>query len=657
MKTLLYIPTLLLSAGLVYSQNTQLVYLKTDQGQQSYFFPDGDSAYFRTFMASATDATLLPGGAPYELTPALGDGRYHVVYDSQLAPAGHIEINSLQISNIRTLKKTNSQYLMYHGGYNNTGFAPISSNPELTGNFPETIGVNFLLEYDADENTLHMPFNCICRNHQAESAIPYRPYNAFPSHIGLYSNNNSSNSAMAWMNDGTVITVLNMFDQITINLEDEYSIGDGYNWGDVWVKIDPTSGLYIATPMLSENGTALTHSVQGSPDGAHLYRTAVLRGQNLQISPDGTQWASSSTEDSLFYAYMVKENAQGDHIWSVPLFSYENAFDTETTAFNLHQFQVDHLVEVNSNHYVELYYRLSMGNEHDSLYFNDYMGDENMYYCPESFEPEPGSNQYVAKSAREVIHFDENGQRISKLVFPLRSPDPWNFYHAGWFFQEPKLFKVNDKLGWPHTYAAIGDTTLYFIRQYPNGMMDSTGVNLPAGRGTFVLWLDESLNIVDYTNFAFSTGSNNMVQGVSIWNIKALNNDTLMIDGRIGNNTTTRLDPEGLADEVTYSPATSYVALYSLPDFLVSEKIRPDSNQRIHLFPNPANDRITLQHQFHRQVSYYIFDMAGREIKNGIIPANQNQTQISIDGFDKGMYFVVVKDGSLSFATSKLVVQ
>src|SRR5690606_5678024 len=180
---------------------------------------------------------------------------------------------------------------------------------------------------------------------------------------------------------------------------------------------------------------------------------------------------------------------------------------------------------------------------------------------------------YVAKSAREIIRFNENGERVSKLVFPIKNPDQWGFYNAYWFNQEPRLFEVNGILGWPLAYKSASDTTLYLLKQTINQPLDSMGVELPAGRGTIIVWLNEELEIVDYTNFTYST-ANPMSQGVSIWNIKSINEDTLAVFGRIGNNTTTSLDPSGIADQEIYSPAMSFMALYSMPEFLVSTKER-----------------------------------------------------------------------------------
>src|SRR5690554_3870069 len=128
MKTSLYLIFLLFGASSAYGQNTQLVYVKTDQGQVSHFFPESDSTYFRTLPTVATDATLLPEGAPYLLNSELSNSRFHVLYDDQLVPLGHFEIDS---QSIRPLKKSDNQFLMYNNGSTYTGVVSFNSYPEL----------------------------------------------------------------------------------------------------------------------------------------------------------------------------------------------------------------------------------------------------------------------------------------------------------------------------------------------------------------------------------------------------------------------------------------------------------------------------------------------------------------------------------------------
>lgn len=653
MRTLFIFIFMVWGTGWAGAQNVQLIYLKTDLAQSSYFFPKGDSAYLRTFPNTTTSASLFPEDS-YELTQNLTNGLFHVVYDGGLTPVGHIEMGIQDYDDLRALGKIDSRYLMYYPGYNYLGETPFHSSPTLMDGVPDSVGINFLLEYDAEQHTLRMPFQCICPGQQSPFADIHVPYLNFRSQIGALGAVFESNNTMALMNDGTVITVLNLYHQITINADDPYTLNGDDRWGDIWLKIDPTTGQYEATPLLSQNGTVLTNSVCVSADGAHIYRTGVLHGQAIQLSPDGTLWNFGTDNDSLFQVFMVKEDSEGHQIWSHPLFAYENTYGADTSNFSLSELRVAPIIELNSDLYLGLYYRINLSNETDSLYFDDYMGGEGLFGKPSWFEPNPIMPGFVAKSAREIIRFNANGEPIEKLVFPIRDPDQWGFYNARWFFQKPKLFEVNGKLGWPLTYRATTDTTFYFLNQTMNQPTDSIGIELPAGSGTFILWLDESLEVIDHTLFTFSTQSA-MARGVSISNIKPLNGDTLVVFGSLGSNTTTNLDPAGIAAPESYASSTSFMALYSIPDFLLNTT-EYSPLQVWNIFPNPATGILSIEGNYEGPLVYYIYDMAGRQVQSGYLAEGQLFYTIRIDKLDSGMYVANFRDGRQTVAMGKFVV-
>lgn len=639
--------------GLLFSQNTQLEYLKTDAAVESYFFPNGDAAYLRSFPNATTNAGLLPGDS-YLLDPTYSDSKFHVVYDSVLNPLGYVEIKIEDFGDFRPLKKVNDHYFLYYGGYNYSGKTPFLSTPPLGENPPDSSGVYFLIDYDLAQNTLQKPFTCECPDYQSSITTSHIPYLNFRSQIGATSGIYESNNTMAWMNDGSAITTVNMFHEIILNAADHYSIDSGYQWGDVWVKINPVTGEYSAFSLISQNGTMLTNSLNASADGENLFRTGVLRGHDLQVSPDGTTWNGGTEDDSLFHAILLKEDLEGNHLWSSPLFSYENSLSSDTSNFSIRQFDVSPTIEINSDLYLGLYYRLDVANEQDSLYFEDFTGESGLYGKPGWFQFDPILPGFVAKSSREILRFNENGVPVGKLEFPIRDPDPWGYYNAGWYIQKPALFEVNNKLAWPLAYRSVNDTTLYILKKTVNQPLDSIGISLPAGSATIVFWIDEQLDIIDYTLFSYSN-SGSLSQRVSISNIKKLNSDTLAIFGQIGNNTTTTLDPSGNADSQTYSQSTSFLALYSIPDFIVSAK-HPGKSQEWSLYPNPANQSITFEGNYKGDVEFFIYDLSGRQLKSGRIHNGQQFYTINIEEFNAGMYIVSFKSEHRILTTGKFTV-
>lgn len=653
MKKILSLLLLLPGFTFLFGQDIQLTYLKTTNSALSLFHSESTD-YFRNLGSSATDASILPG-APYAVNPEI-NGNIFVFYDNHLSPISHLEISQPWYANLRPLNKNDDHYLLYNPGHSPDGTIDINTHPPLSNSSGST-GAYYLLDFDTSEGTVNIPFNCQCPDYQGEFIHLHMPYNNFRRHIGLLDANAlSAADRMAQLNDGSVVTVVNIYYSSTVNNLDEYILEPGDLWGSVWVKIDPTTGLHIPSPLFSDDGIALTFTVHGAEDGEHIFRTGALRGENITLSPDGTMWSSPTDQDSLFHFYMVKENGQGENLWTAPLFSYENTELTESSNFTFTMSGVAQVVELNDDIYVSLAYGFN-NDLTDSLYFNDYFTDEGLNGAPEGYSPIAEEMGFVSKHRKELIRINENGEKISKLMLPFRDPDRMEYYNRSRRHQPNVLYKINDKLAWPHVYSSVGDTTLHFIQATPDGSLDSTGVDLPAGMGAFVLWLDNELNIVEHTNFPFDNSYGNTIGGLNIHTIQAVGNDSLLISGGIVLSTTTSLDPSGIADEITYDAAQSFVALYSVPDFLVSEKGHRKENFHLSVFPNPASTSITLKAEFDTPVNYSIIDMMGRAIKKDKIPASQTFTEIDLAGYAKGIYFVVVSHENEKIATAKIVVQ
>lgn len=578
-------------------QNTQLVYLQTDLAGFSQFFPDGSGTYLRIHPPAATDASLLPTGAPYALNSTLNNGYFQVIYDENLAPVGHVEIAPFYFGfgTMSALKHDAGRHFLYSDKYVGFGFGPFTSNPELENDYPESIGHVYLLEYRAEENQLSMPFNCICPPISSEFAGAHSPHDNAEQNFGGFLLSPVGTS-MAWLGDGTIAAVLNIFDYLTLNMDEEFSLGDDEKWGTVWVKFNPDNGTYIATPLVSETGTALNVRVDASSDGEHLYRLGLVSGQNPKISPDGTVWESTSDQEGFNEIILIKETNTGDHVWATPITALYDVGAPESQNPFSTNYDVSPIVELNSDVYVAMVYRFGISDPEAGLYFDDHFSDPTVYYKPEWFEmgPFPMPTQFIAKSAREVIRLDASGELLSKLSVPYGHPDPWHHDNLGVFYQESKLFEVNGKLAWPHPYTALSDTTIHVLKYSTNDDPDSTGIDLPEGRGIYVLWLDQNLDIQNHTLFSYSAPSAS-VNGVSILNIRAINEDTLLIDGKIAANTTTSLDPEGVAEEVTYSPGVGFLAMYSLPDFLIGTETPQLKREAYRLYPNPVSNVLHIE--------------------------------------------------------------
>ena len=63
----------------------------------------------------------------------------------------------------------------------------------------------------------------------------------------------------------------------------------------------------------------------------------------------------------------------------------------------------------------------------------------------------------------------------------------------------------------------------------------------------------------------------------------------------IRSGTTTGLDPEGLAENITYSGNTSFVGFYTLPAVLGTDITQIPVAASLNIYPNPGNNLITIK--------------------------------------------------------------
>lgn len=650
MKQICLLIALILIPGLCRGQLSQLVYLKTDASNAEAIVPFtySPTESMRSVYDIEFDASLFPFQDPNVIPPALDNGFTNILYDSDMDVSGHFATGGTANVPLEPVVNSGEAYVFSLKNQNVTisnlfVSSPAVSNTDTSSIFPST----FLLTYTPATNELKMPFHCSCLDYQGEGPDEHIFLHGFDHDIGLsYSGYGRYNTA--WMSDSTVVMTLNIYNDGLINWEESYSMGDRY-WGTFWVKINPFTGFHIVSDMLSQSGTALDYSLNAAEDGNHLYRTGMVRGNGVQMSPDGTTW-DTFEGDSLYYAYVIKENGAGEQSWMTKLFSYQNTTSDSIKGPRMQRFITSRVIEIDDNAYLGSAINLSESEQGGDLIFNDYMS---------GWDTIPYTGQYAHQLAvrnRQIVRFGTDGQITEKLFFPYRNADANAFDNLIWYFQTPELFKVNDKLGWPFTYTATGDTTLYFLKKYPDGSLDSTGVDLPAGRGTFLLWLDADLSIVDVMNIPFSTGGNAFAEGVSIREVSLYHEDSLMISGTISSGTTTTMDPEEIAGPVTYDVDKSFVAFYSLPETLtgIETALQPEKVP-IRLYPNPARDYITVKSEYPFSVNYHVLDLSGRRIDQGEIPDHQN-FGLNVDGFEPGMYLLVLMKNQAHLGTKKFIV-
>lgn len=635
MKNLIYILILfLIFPEISKAQFTELVYLKTQPGKSPLRYQPTDSVYTWIFTdpGESVDLSILPNGAPYEINT----GYYisPVVYDFNLNP-----IHSFKIAEGTAIydftKKLGDKYMFVSSpqlSAEQGAASQFTTIPPLSGNYPGSYFSNYntLLYNTGADPILTMPFQFTWYYPDIYNANPH-PIPHFKDAIQFYGQDHEK---AAYVSDGHIITTHTMLDDVVLNWEDTISSGNN-QWGTLWLKINPTTGDYIATPILSNNGSVIPLTVFPSENNDFIYRTGTLRGHNLQVSPDGSIWENSA-QDSLYHTFIVKENANGEQEWIRELFAYNDTWSDvnppQSGIFYIEK--TPSLIELNNNIYLSNSIHITSV-QGDSLYFRDFDGMETFHYPPEDYVFEYG---YLAVAARTVYQIDEQGAAVNSLRQPLKfyNQNDLNYFHTR---SEPYLFKVKDVLGWSNTYRSHTDTTVYFLKNDLNGTIDSMAVDLPAGKGAYILWLDSELNILETTNIPFTSADYNL--GVQITDATLFHNDTLLLMGTIRNGTTTSLDPEGQAEDINYSGYNSFVGFYTLPSVLSTNVKKNAPAVSLNIYPNPGNNLITVKSEFLAGSDYEVYDLTGRIVLKGDF-SNSNSAVLNIEKLGSGMYILKI---------------
>lgn len=616
-----------------HAQLSELLHLKTFPGNHPFrvFHLEKDSVYIveNSLSSQTFDASIWPDDPDEMITSELNT--IMMMYDYDFQYLGIIQTPAYSIM-YEPLKKAGNNWIFNSNVRSGQQFSEFESIPPLTGDYPSPVfGNSVVLRYNDETETMAMPFHCLCvgdndfAHNQIYPGIAKQMYG----HGQFWANR----FAGAYMSDGTVVTTKYLIRRITLNWEELIEIDNGY-WGNVWLKINPLSGSYIATPLYSNTGAALSHALFPSDDANYIYRTGVVFGNDVPISPDGSLWQASDS-DSLFYAFMVKENAVGEREWIQPLYAYGNKVKSSASNAEMDSYSV---VELDDAVFLSHSARLFVG-QGDTLYFKDIDGNE---------ETHTASNTGIlGHGSYNIFKFDQNGEPIARLEYPML-PSQMNHPVYSANQQPPYLFKVAGKLGWVHNYTANNDTTIQFMRSETDGEEVAVDIDLPAGQGAYIAWLDSDLNLVDILNIPFQ-GS--FFPGVTIHHVSLYREDSLLVSGDIAWGVTTRMDPEGLADEVTYDGITGFIGFYTLPSVLVGVNQKEEARQsHFTIYPNPAKGSIQVRSDLSGNAEYVIHDLYGRRLKAGKLNRASKVNTIQMDRFTLGMYVISIQGEGVTYS-------
>jgi hypothetical protein len=87
------------------------------------------------------------------------------------------------------------------------------------------------------------------------------------------------------------------------------------------------------------------------------------------------------------------------------------------------------------------------------------------------------------------------------------------------------------------------------------------------------------------------------------------------------------------------APEVSYELVY-LGKIASTLAVEEKTFKNFSLYPNPVKDLLTLELDYHQDVTYYIFNSIGMAVNSGLISAGNSNVKIDVSNLDKGLYFL-----------------
>ena len=569
--------------------------------------------------------------------------RATVVYNSQLQPIGilhHYFIPDIYpLSLERILLNFNSDIL-------NSDYSIFPTAPGLTSYPSSTFGQGIFIDFNPTMESANGLMNFSFPLSNMQYIEPFTGY-----FNGVYGGGGNSVPSEFYkpttiLSDSVLISYLSLFDQQFLNEEFEYNNWEGQE-NMVRTHLNLETNELQSHQIGSGTGSQTTFLVESAKNDLEVYRVGLVRGNDTPVSISGAE-VEMNVNDSLYHVFITKEFADGQTQWLTELYAYNNT--NNDTALNYNAIQVRNrvfsLIENDDFIYVSASL-VSRSEMIDSLLFRDFLGNDSLY---NQEIPDGGSSLYqIPYSKGSVYKLDQNGIVKTELSYVQQLYGHETSNNFGGKPQGNYLFEVSDKLAWVHNYYALTDTTAVFTYKMEDGVQESVSLDFPAGKGSFILWLDSDLNILDHWTIPYE---NNNIGGLNIKAITKYNGDTLLIQGTMNAGTTSSLDPFGASSESVSEVLSTFFAFYSAPDILTRSK-NPEAIQTLQIYPNPATDNLRISGITTPNSSYIIYDLSGRLISKGDLRKNDF---IDIQGLQAGMYILVLNTEN-PLSTAKFVVK
>lgn len=631
-RTLGLLLVLLLCSQLSFSQENQLVYKKIIPGPSYLVLPSIDSTGYAVFYYwGLFSPSVVDIGVWSEINQSLifDETSYYagiVFYNSNFEPENSV-FSELRIRNSFWLPS--GQSILNFNGFSefNTNSTIFRTVPPID-NYPSpTYGQNIFFKYDPVTETNTGLLNFSAATNDLESQEPFNGYNQAiqPQSVGDLSSKNT-----AIVSDSILVSYVLLSGEQTLNNTLTFT-----NWGGqinlVRLELNLNTNALNSQQIGSSTGSQFILRSESSSTTPYLWRAGIVRGNNTPVSVSGAELAMSQN-DSLYHVYITKESISGETAWLTELYGYNNSFPDTSLSNDTKIFartDINDILNINDNLYVSsVFYALNPAD--DTLMFRNFLG-ETSAYPGTSIIPQLSEALRTTYSKANIYKIDAYGNVTGKLTNTLNLSQ----YFAS-IRQNLHLFKIGDRLAWTQSYIALNDTVVEFTYTEADGSEQSIAMSLPAGKGSLVLWLNEDLDILDHWIIPYQ--SNNSSGGININSILPYREDTLLIQGVIGYNTSSDLNPFDDTEVVTVEKASSFFAFYAVPEIFTSSEGLKRPNM-LQVYPNPGTGTIKILCESCKEA----YNVRIMTVEGKVLDSFISNGEIRLDGYPNGFYLIAVK--------------
>ena len=654
----LFISLFVFSSFLATSQSNELVYKKLLESYIAQTKPYSDgSGYVSLSLFSPNSASSVDVGlwSEFVVDCLINDTLYKdgmAIYNADFTPVDAINFKAFINGGFASygfrmqfFPVTNPKTIL-HFDWSTLWPAPVGVHGIYTplGNFVPEISLQCLfiavdpIEESAEE-LLSFSYDNTSNQNELE------PYNGY--FVASYDRRTltaGSTQVAAILGDSIFIAYLNLYDQQSIRTPFETVAYNTWNEKVNIVRVAMnlhTRELINSQQIGSSHGNLGNFILEPTKDMSGVYRAGLVRGNNTPVSASGSE-LEMPPNDSLFHVFITKEDASGQTQWLTELYAYNNALsDTIPPGSNLFIFKMRnqfHSILEKDNEVFVTTSVMGLGQNTDSLLYRNFLGQDNFYseYIPIVYSNP--DDQQILFSQRGVYKLNTNGNIVGELSHTDNLNGRSNA--IGSAIRGDDLFEISDKLAWVNSYYTLNDSVGKFTYKTEGEGEYITYINLPAGTGEYILWLDTDLNIVDHWIIPYQQSYTYYSKGINIKSVLAYTGDTLIIQGNIRNDITTSLDPFGVAPEFTSGTGGTFFAAYAAPEIFTSTSEKNGNKIQFKIFPNPTNGVLHISGINAQNSFYTVLDISGRAVINGRLNTDQ---QINTEGLKTGMYILSIE--------------